>query len=292
MNKKDEVIHCRSRKYKYNRRSTLVQVPGMRSRGCFALLSSISVSGALDPRRSVGCFVTNRRVQARDGTFRFVTDDQDKEHTSLDELSRNDDITSTSGSKEATEKPMSRLAMAAADWMEEEEDELTMYWERFDAAKSDKDRKLETQSQAPLSSDKGDDNSTSLSTEELLDRYYEGRKIDKKTEQKHSNEIEEAIVFASVSASSAMEAIQKLETVRSYLQVGSKLGGTGLLELAQAYQANGDESEASEIFHLLVQYNPQRDIRFRAKQLIENPSTNKKEYGRKGFWATFDDFWT
>ena len=41
----------------------------------------------------------------------------------------------TTNGDDGAKKPQSRLAMAAADWLEEEdEDELAMYWDRFDAA--------------------------------------------------------------------------------------------------------------------------------------------------------------
>jgi hypothetical protein len=37
---------------------------------------------------------------------------------------------------EEKEKTLSPLAMAAADWLEDEEDELATYWDRFDATKN------------------------------------------------------------------------------------------------------------------------------------------------------------
>ena len=47
----------------------------------------------------------------------------------------NDDI-STLGTSNPDDKPKSRFALLAEDWLEEEEDELTSYWERFDENKN------------------------------------------------------------------------------------------------------------------------------------------------------------
>ena len=49
--------------------------------------------------------------------------------------------------KQETKKPMSRLAMAAADWLEEDNDdydELSNYWNKFEEAKNNKNEKCIT----------------------------------------------------------------------------------------------------------------------------------------------------
>lgn len=97
--------------------------------------------------------------------------------------------------------------MAAADWLEEEEeDELTMYWDRFDAAKAAsktnvgeqaKDRAVQVSAgQSTPTSTKGG-NDANLSTEELLERYHESRGINKEEERKYGAQIEEATRSAS-----------------------------------------------------------------------------------------------
>ncbi|KAL7523412.1 hypothetical protein ACHAWF_000507 [Thalassiosira exigua] len=158
-------------------------------------------------------------------------------------------------------KPMSRLAMAAADWMEEEEDhdELLAYWDRFDEAKSKSknDGDSSSPSNTTPSIEEEYDYDADISTEERLDRYYQSRGIDKSAERKHVEQIDLAVASA-VAAASALEAIRALEKVRPYLQVGSKRGGAALLELARAYLANGEEDEAFEICKDLMKSNPPR----------------------------------
>mmetsp|Transcript_34115 Transcript_34115/g.50956 ORF Transcript_34115/g.50956 Transcript_34115/m.50956 type:complete len:82 (-) Transcript_34115:526-771(-) len=79
---------------------------------------------------------------------------------------------------------MSRLIMAAADWMEKEEDELNFYWEHYYNAKQSNTLKSD------LTNDQNDEESqkttpSDLSTEELLDRYFQKFGIDKRTEKEH-----------------------------------------------------------------------------------------------------------
>ena len=96
-------------------------------------------------------------------------------------------------------KPLSPLAMAAADWLEEEEDELAMYWDRYDVAKKSSTSGSSTaQPQSiPPSEPSGslDDtiNTATSTTEELLDRYYESRNIDRGLERSHATQIKQAI---------------------------------------------------------------------------------------------------
>lgn len=184
--------------------------------------------------------------------------------------------------------------MAAADWLEEEEDELLSYWDRYDAAKSNSGTASADGNKSSAASSVSAE--TDLSTEERLDRYFESRGIDKSTEKKHAPEIESAVSYATNSASSASEAIAALEKVRPYLQVGSKLGGTALLELAYAYQAAASdqedyEGEYKEICNAIIETNPLRELRLRAKQLLEEPTRYGKKYDKKGLWGSFDSLW-
>lgn len=121
-----------------------------------------------------------------------------------------------------TRKAQSPLAMAAQDWLEDDdEDELFAYWDRFDEKKSD--AKMESKSNVFEMSD-APAVDRSLSTDELLDQYYKGRGIDKRVENKHRNEIQKALNAAKM-AKSAREAVRFLEEVRPWLQTNTKLGG-------------------------------------------------------------------
>ena len=203
--------------------------------------------------------------------------------------------TETEAQDENSPKPMSRLAMAAADWMEEEDDELLSYWDRFDDAKSNSKKNANTtHPQGASNSEVILENSQSeinMSTEERLDRYFQSRGIDKSIEKKYSKDIERAMTYASTSASSAQDAIQNLEKVLPYMQVGSKIGGSALMELAYAYQAHGDEEKAVKICSLIMNQNPLKELRLRAKQLMEDPVRFGKRYEKKSFWTSFDSWW-
>lgn len=194
-------------------------------------------------------------------------------------------------------KAMSRLAIAAADWMEEEEDELFSYWDRFDDAKSNakqKDRIAKTSTVTSLFTTDTESNllNTTISTEERLDRYFKSRGIDKSLEKKHSKDIERAMRYATNSALCPMDAIQELEKVQPYMQIGSNIGGSALLELAYAYQANGDIDEMVTICNMIIENNPLRELRKQAKQLKQEPEKYGKKYERKNFWTSFDSLWS
>ena len=198
-------------------------------------------------------------------------------------------------------KPMSRLAMAAADWMED--DELQTYWDRYDAAKSNSSNgnKNRDNMRSTTSVVKSAQEDEILTTEERLDRYFQSRGIDKSLEKKHAKDIKRAATYAAKSASGALDAIQTLEQVRPYMQVGSKLGGTALLELAYAYQAHSEneekgndkyEDEFREICYSIIDKNPLRELRLRAKQLLEDPKRHGRKYEKRSFWKSFDSLWS
>lgn len=131
----------------------------------------------------------------------------------------------------------------AEDWLEEEEDELQLYWERFDENKSG-NIKQEDSSHASKIHDDEEDDSLTLTTEQRLDRYYDRRGINKRREREHITEIEHALKNAR-KAATPEEAILFLEKVQPWLQINSKLGGTALLELAIVlWQRDGIPDEA------------------------------------------------
>ena len=185
-------------------------------------------------------------------------------------------------------KPSSPLAMAAADWLEEEEDELAMYWDRYDVAKKNSDSSKE-QSQSstppsqPLLLDKDDD----TTTEERLDRYYQSRNIDRGMERQHSSQIKQAIE-KSKKASSADEAMQLLTPIRQYLQYNTKLGGNAYFELAQALDANDQVDEATDIYEQLAS-SPHVEIRRKSRELLAMGSSRRKRTYNKSVWNWFWD---
>ena len=139
----------------------------------------------------------------------------------------------------STPKSKSRLAQLADDWLEEDEDELQSYWERFD------NRRLE---QSPVDSDRRPplvevDTNSSISTEERLERYYDSRGINKAKEQKYAKDIQRAIDKAR-SAKTPEQAISAIESVQPWLQVNTRLGGYALYELSIAlWQRDGKPDE-------------------------------------------------
>jgi hypothetical protein len=188
-----------------------------------------------------------------------------------------------------TKKSLSPLAMAAADWLEEEEDELQAYWDRYDVAKISSDQRSQPQPTSPPTNNDNildNTNDERRTTEELLDKYYESRNIDRGVERKYKKEIEDAIEKSN-KASSADEAIQALTPIQQYLQYNTKLGGRAYLELAQAYDANDQIDEATKIYEQLAS-NPHVDIRKRSRELLSMPplSRPKRTYNRN-VWNLF-----
>ena len=187
-----------------------------------------------------------------------------------------------------TKKSLSPLAMAAADWLEEEEDELSKYWDRYDVAKTSSDQRPHP-TPPPTNNDNTLDktNDEGRTTEELLDRYYESRNIDRGMERKYKKEIEDAIEKSSKKASSADEAIQALTPIQQYLQYNTKLGGRAYLELAQAYDVNDQIDEATKIYEQLAS-SPHADIRKRSRELLSMPPSSRprRTYNRN-VWNLF-----
>mmetsp|Transcript_28845 Transcript_28845/g.83696 ORF Transcript_28845/g.83696 Transcript_28845/m.83696 type:complete len:276 (+) Transcript_28845:2-829(+) len=252
-------------------------------------------TGQGEPRRRKTCIYRRQDQISR----RMVAGDVDDEADAPRHPHEEQDTARTATAK----KPQSRLAMAAADWLEEEEDELSQYWDRFDAAKAaskggdvrvtqtagraaDQTTALPTSSDANTSTN----NNVALSTEELLERYHESRGINKEEERKHGRQIEDA-VRAAGRASSAKEAIRILDAVRPYLQYNTKLGGTAFLELAQAMEADGDCHAATKVYRELAT-SPHADIRRQSRELLAQGTDRrpKRQY-KRGIWDMLWDGW-
>lgn len=192
-----------------------------------------------------------------------------------DTLTHNDEV------GENVIKPSSPLAMAAADWLEEEEDELAMYWDRYDVAKKNSDSSKEPSPSTPAQPlrPKDDDDTT---TEERLDRYYQSRNIDRGMERQHSSQIKQ-VIEKSKKASSPDEAILLLTPIRQFLQYNTKLGGNAYFELAQALDANDQVDEATDIYEQLAS-SPHVEIRRKSRELLAMGSSRRKRTYNKSVW--------
>ena len=157
-------------------------------------------------------------------------------------------LSSNDKSDTTTDKPKSRLAMLAEDWMaEEEEDELADYWSRFEDNKTSGQQIID--SEKDIDEDLGADAEEKLllTTEERLDRYFDSRGINKQKEKEHTVEIQKAITKATNILDSGrppQQAILTLQEVKPYLQVNTRLGGTALVQLANALWQNDQQQES------------------------------------------------
>lgn len=208
----------------------------------------------------------------------FESENTDEKET-VQLCSGSDDISNAKG--------LSPLAMAAADWLEEEDDELAMYWDRFDAAKSGTKsitghEDHEDEDSLPVLS------SNEKSTEQLLDGYYQRRGIDKGEEKKYAPLIRKA-TESSRKASSAEDALKIFKPVRQYLQFNTKLGGYAYLEIAKALDAIDDVNEATMIYEKLAA-SPHADIRKKSREMLSKVSRPKHEY-KRNVWNFFWNGW-
>jgi hypothetical protein len=185
---------------------------------------------------------------------------------------------------EEKEKTLSPLAMAAADWLEDEEDELATYWDRFDATKNSGKLSVDNKVQTKQTKEESPSRTTTDTTEQLLDRYFQRRGIDKAEETKYATQIRKA-TDAAVKASSAEEAIIVLEPIRQYLQFNTKIGGNAYFEIAQALDANGEDDKASYIYTRLAA-SPHADIRKKSREILSTSPREKRIY-KKNVWNFF-----
>jgi hypothetical protein len=197
-----------------------------------------------------------------------------------------DQISGGHSSKRGKKASLSPLAMAAADWRDDEEDEISKYWERFDNSKRADTATTDVGRAVSDAGGAGRTSTSAATTEELLDSYFESRGINKAAERESQGEIENS-VHAARRATSAEEAVRILEKARPFLQPNTKLGGGALLELAECYEAKGEPERADEIYYSLKS-NPQTDIRRRVRQIVGNPASScPKRNFHAGLWGLF-----
>jgi len=198
------------------------------------------------------------------------------------------DESDSSGEKE---KNLSPLAMAAAEWLEDEEDELTMYWDRFDFArgcdKSRTDDNNTVQNKQEVNTQSSSSINFRETTEQRLDRYYEKCGIDKGEERKYAPLIHKAVESAK-KAPSAEEALKLLEPIRQYLQFNTKIGGNAYFEIAQALDAIGDQESATVVYQQLAD-SPHADVRKKSRELLASSTHRPKRVYKKNVWSFFWD---
>jgi hypothetical protein len=193
-------------------------------------------------------------------------------------------------------KSLSPLAMAAADWLEDEDDELALYWDRFDATKRRRstddadggDAAPRPPQPGTASSASSDHDREGATTEQLLDRYHASRGIDKREDEKHAARIKAATASAR-GAASAEDALRNLEPMRRHLQYNTKVGGTAYFELAQALDASGDATEARGIYERLAA-SPHAELRRKARALLSQSSRPRRSY-TANVWHLFWENW-
>ena len=178
--------------------------------------------------------------------------------------------------------PQSRLARLAEDWlMEEEQDELVSYWQRFDEKTT---TRADPASAAPSSSTTADESivQSSLTTEERLERYLDSRGIRRKEEQLHQQEIETAIQLAQ-KATTPQEALLALEAVQPWLQVYTRLGGLALMEYIIAQWQSDPKwiDQEQELCQALLQ-NPHEIVVSKMRQLLKRPGPPPRQ---PSFWT-------
>ena len=183
-------------------------------------------------------------------------------------------------------KPLSPLAMAAAEMLEEEreeerrraadededdDDELAAYWERYDEG-IDRTALLELEMQGvsadcePLPRDK------QARTQALLARYYAKFGIDKAVEDQYRDAMEAAIAVSQseLEKGQVTAALMELRQLLPYVQSNSRLGSAFLLALASAHEHAGEEKAAREIYESLANDHPQKDVRREARGLLSS----------------------
>lgn len=196
-------------------------------------------------------------------------------------------LSSNDKSDTTTDKPKSRLAMLAEDWMmaEEEEDELADYWSRFEDNKTSGQQIID--SEKDIDEDLGADAEEKLllTTEERLDRYFDSRGINKQKEKEHTVEIQKAITKATNILDSGrppQQAILTLQEVKPYLQVNTRLGGTALVQLANALWQNDQQQES---MLLCQELKSNRHVRQQVVKFMQDgPSALINTQQQSSFW--------
>jgi len=110
---------------------------------------------------------------------------------------------------------------------------------------------------------------SSQTTKERLQAYRQKVGIDVQSEKDHMEEIEEALALSGRAMQRGVydTAVSILEKVTSYCSSNSKVGGKVFLELAMAYEAAGQTTEAISVFTTLTT-SRNEEVKFNAKRLL------------------------
>ena len=102
-----------------------------------------------------------------------------------------------------------------------------------------------------------------------LKEYREKVGIDVQSEKDHAEEIEEALKIAGLAMQRGIysAAVSSLEKVTKFCSSNSKVGGKVFLDLAMAYEANGQTAEAISVYQVLTKCRIE-DIKNNAKKLL------------------------
>lgn len=108
-----------------------------------------------------------------------------------------------------------------------------------------------------------------LETKRRLQEYREKVGIDVQSEKDHADEIEDALKIAGVAMQRGIYnvAVSSLEKVTQWCSSNSRVGGNIFLELAMAYEANGQTEEAISIYQTLTKCRIE-EIKLNAKKLL------------------------
>lgn len=103
-----------------------------------------------------------------------------------------------------------------------------------------------------------------------LAEYRASRGIDVEREERHREEVEQALAVAAeqTARSQPYQAICTLERVRGYVSARSRLGGKVYLALGLGYDSVGKRDEARETYTTLRR-NPFPEVSIKAKQLLQ-----------------------
>lgn len=261
-----------------------------------AVVRVLAFSSFCAPPEQACSFITKKDTCNRIVRSSFQLAATTRTGTPSPEDSTRSDKNSTSTEKDETTqlKPKSRLAQLAEDWLEEEEDELQTYWERFDENKNkiqSKEVQIKENEVKRLEGEEGDkDEFSTLTTEQRLERYFDRRGINKAKERKYAVQIKEAITTAQ-NAKTPEAAIEALDGVRAWLQVNTSLGGMALYELAVAlWQRDGVPDEA-----LLQELLGNSYMRAKVQKLLRDDKPPDRQDADKSLWQGLLDpskWWT
>jgi len=178
----------------------------------------------------------------------------------------------------SSKRPLSPLAMAAADWLEEEEedDEWAQYWNRFEDGKRGDSATVSTTDVSTSSSTHASNTTDdrNLSTEERLERYLQSRGIDRQQQSQVEPELQRVLQDCKTQFT-AQQVIDTLQQIEPLLSKHTQLGGTLYLEYAMALWKTEQKELALEICRA-QRKNPHRDIVRRSKEIAADIVAGKE----------------